>query len=102
MKILLLTQVLPYPPDSGPKVKTWNVIKYLAQYHEVTLASFVRGDQSEDIKQLARYCRAIHTVPMIRNVMHDGAAMAKSWLCGVPFAQRSSLPPSRQEPPRQR
>jgi hypothetical protein len=30
MKVLLLTQVLPYPPDSGPKVKTWNLIKHLA------------------------------------------------------------------------
>jgi hypothetical protein len=52
VKILLLTQVLPYPPDSGPKAKTWNLIKYLAQQHQVTLASFVRGDQSAEIKYL--------------------------------------------------
>ena len=55
MKTLLLTQVLPYPPDSGPKVKTWNVIKYLARRHEVTLVSFVRGDQSAEVRELARY-----------------------------------------------
>ena len=53
MKILLLTQVLPYPPDSGPKVKTWNVIKYLAPRHDVTLVSFVRGDQSAEVAHLA-------------------------------------------------
>ena len=71
MKILLLTQVLPYPPDSGPKVKTWNVLKYLAQHHEVTLVSFVRGDQSEDVHQLRKYCQAVHTVPMVRSAIRD-------------------------------
>ena len=56
MRILLLTQVLPYPPDSGPKIKTWNVLKYLSQYHQVTLISFVRDDQTDDVKQLEIYC----------------------------------------------
>lgn len=85
MKVLLLTQVLPYPPDSGPKVKTLNVLKYLAQHHQVTLVSFVRGDQSADVKQLERYCRAIHTVPMERAVAHDAVAMARSFLTGQPW-----------------
>jgi glycosyltransferase involved in cell wall biosynthesis len=85
VKVLLLTQVLPYPPDSGPKVKTWNVLKYLAQHHEVTLASFVRGDQSDDICHLQRYCYAIHTVPMERGVLRDGLAMARSLLSGQPW-----------------
>ncbi len=85
MKVLLLTQVLPYPPDSGPKVKTLNVLKYLAQYHEVTLVSFVRGDQSAEVKQLERYCRAIHTVPMERAVVHDAVAMARSFLSSQPW-----------------
>ena len=85
MKILLLTQVLPYPPDSGPKVKTWNVIKYLAPRHEVTLASFVRGDQSADVAHLASVCRAVHTVPMERNLAHDGLAAVQSLASGQPW-----------------
>lgn len=60
MNVLLLTQVLPYPPDSGPKVKTWNVLKYLAQHREVTLISFVRGDQSDEARHLAQYGRRVH------------------------------------------
>lgn len=85
MNVLLLTQVLPYPPDSGPKVKTYNVIKYLAQKHQVTLASFVRGDQSEQARHLERYCRAVHTVPMERSAAQDGMAMARSLLTGQPW-----------------
>jgi len=85
MKVLLLTQVLPYPPDSGPKVKTLNVLKYLAGHHEVTLVSFVRGDQSAEVKQLQKYCCAIHTAPMTRGVHHDAMAMARSLLTGQPW-----------------
>lgn len=85
MKVLLLTQVLPYPPDSGPKVKTWNVLKYLTQHHEVTLASFVRGDQSAEIKHLEQYCHAVHTVPMERSPLLDGQALVRSLLNGQPW-----------------
>jgi len=85
MKVLLLTQVLPYPPDSGPKVKTWNVLKYLAQRHEVTLVSFVRGDQSDDIAHLEKYCHAVHTIPMERGKLRDGLAMTRSLLSGQPW-----------------
>ena len=85
MRTLLLTQVLPYPPDSGPKVKTWNVLKYLSHRHEVTLVSFVRGDQSADVAHLAPYCRAIHTVPIERGVTHDGWAMVRSLMGRQPW-----------------
>lgn len=83
--ILFLTQVLPYPPDSGPKIKTWNVIKYLGQHHNLTLVSFVRGDQSSDIEHLRKYCHAIYTVPMRRGVFLDGWAMVKSLFTRMPW-----------------
>jgi glycosyltransferase involved in cell wall biosynthesis len=85
MKVLLLTQVLPYPPDSGPKVKTWNVLKYLAREHEVTLVSFVRGDQSADVEHLRKYCRAVYSVPMQRGAAYDALALARSFITGAPW-----------------
>jgi polysaccharide biosynthesis protein PslH len=85
MKILLLTQVLPYPPDSGPKVKTWNLIKYLSNFHQVTLVSFVRGDQSADVSTLEQYCEAVHTVPMERGPVQDARYMLQSFITRQPF-----------------
>lgn len=85
MKVLLLTQVLPYPPDSGPKVKTWNVLRFLAQEHDITLVSFVRGDQRHDVAHLERYCDSVHTVPMGRGMLYDGAAAAHSLVSGLPW-----------------
>jgi hypothetical protein len=29
MRILFLSQLVPYPPDAGPKVRSYNVIRYL-------------------------------------------------------------------------
>ena len=50
MRILFLTQIIPYPPDAGPKVKTWHVLRYLVDRgHEVTLASFVRAEEREHL-----------------------------------------------------
>ncbi len=85
MNVLLLTQVLPYPPDCGPKVKTWNVFRYLCERHEVTLASFVRCDQLADVAHLRSYCQAVHTVPIERGVVRDGLAMVRSLLTGQPW-----------------
>jgi glycosyltransferase involved in cell wall biosynthesis len=85
MNVLMLTQVLPYPPDSGPKIKTYNVIKYLAKRHRLTLVSFVRGDQSEAVHRLEQYCQVVHTIPMKRSAVRDGIAVARSLLTGRPW-----------------
>ena len=85
MKVLLLTQVLPYPPDSGPKVKTFYVLKYLARQHQVTLVSFVRGDQIEHIQELKAYCQEIYTVPMRRSLVMNLAALGKSLVGNNPW-----------------
>jgi polysaccharide biosynthesis protein PslH len=85
MKILLLTQVLPYPPDSGPKIKTYNLIKFLAMRHEITLVSYVRGDQSLDVEHLKRYCREVFTVPIQRGIFRDALALVKSLLSNDPW-----------------
>src|SRR5512139_2114438 len=85
MRVLLLTQVLPYPPDSGAKVKTWNWIKFVADRHELTLISFVRGDQSADVRRLARYCRSIHTVPIRRGWLRDTSSLLASMARRRPF-----------------
>ena len=45
MRILVLTQVVVYPADAGPKVKTLQVLRYLAAQHEVIYCTFVRSEQ---------------------------------------------------------
>jgi glycosyltransferase involved in cell wall biosynthesis len=88
VNVLLLTQVLPFPPDSGPKVKTWNLIKWLARRHDVTLASFVRRETARELDALRRHCRVVHAVPMRRGALRDAGFLAASLASGEPFLMR--------------
>ncbi|MHB1415120.1 MAG: glycosyltransferase [Chloroflexota bacterium] len=86
MRVLLLTQIVPYPPDSGPKIKTYNVLRYLAQRHEVHLASFSRSPQEEaNARSLRQLCASVTTVPLRRSRLRDIAFFARSTVTGRPF-----------------
>lgn len=86
MRVLLLTQVLPYPPDSGPKVKTYYVLRYLAQHHQVTLVSFVRDtDKPDHIRHLETWCERVITVPITRSKLDDLRFLGQSLLTGQPW-----------------
>ena len=86
LRILLLTQLLPYPPDSGPKVKTFHLLKYLAQRHRMTLVSFVRSEQEAKLaRDLETMCEAVYTTPMPRSRWRDGWHLLRSTLSGQSF-----------------
>ena len=86
MRILFLSQVLPYPVDAGPKMRSYFVLRYLAQKHEVTLLTFVRDtDQPQNIAHLDELCHAVHTVPMHRSRLRDAKFLAQSLLTRAPF-----------------
>jgi polysaccharide biosynthesis protein PslH len=86
MHILFLTQILPYPPDSGPKVKTWNVLKYLSQQgYKITLVSFVRSEELPFVEEVQKICNKVHTVSMKRSRIKDIGYFIRSQFSGRPF-----------------
>lgn len=86
MKILMLTQIVPFPPDSGPKVKTYSTLRYLAQRHDVHLLSFARSSAEEDAaRQLRSLCASATTIPIKRSSIRDALYLAKSVMSGRPF-----------------
>lgn len=86
MRILLLTQIIPYPPDAGPKVKTWHVLRYLVgQGHQVILASFVRPEEEPFVPEVQKVCKQVYTVPIRRSRLADIGYWLKSNLTGRPF-----------------
>jgi len=97
MHILFLTQILPYPPDSGPKVKTWHVLKYLSQSgHKITLASFIRPEEEPFIETVQGICSQVHVVPIKRSRFADIGYLLRSQLSGRPFLiERDDIPAMR-------
>jgi len=85
--ILLLTQVLPYPLDAGPKVRAYTMLRHLAQRHAVTLVSFVRpDDRPEHVAHLRGIAAAVHTVPIRRSAAANGVAEVRGLFTGLPVA----------------
>ena len=86
MKLLFLTQVLPYPLDAGPKVRAYYVLRYLATRHDVTLLSFVRAtDTPAALAHLRTFCADVRTVPMARSRLKDVGFLLKSLALRRPF-----------------
>jgi polysaccharide biosynthesis protein PslH len=86
MRILFLTQIVPYPPDAGPKVKTWNVLRHLASGgHQITLVTFVRPEEEQFLPVLRELCSAVYPIPLHRSRLADIGYLGLSYLKQTPF-----------------
>jgi len=64
MNILALSDWFPYPPDNGARMRLHNLLRQLAQRHEIVLLSFT-GDipSALHMDAVRTYCREIEYVP---------------------------------------
>ncbi len=94
MRILFLCQLVPYPPDSGPKIRAYYVLRYLARKHRVTLLAFRRSDDDPTaIQHLSSICEAVHTVTLQRSRWRDLVALITSIFLHTPLViQRDAYP----------
>jgi len=64
MRILFLSSWFPYPPNNGSKLRIYNLLRGLAQHHEVTLLSFANvPDADPDTHVLRALCHEVQVVP---------------------------------------
>jgi hypothetical protein len=47
MRILVLTQRFPFPPDRGDRIRSFHILRHLARRHEISLASLTDEDIDE-------------------------------------------------------
>ena len=73
MKILYIAHRIPYPPNKGDKIRSFNEIKHLSSSHKVDLICL--ADNLDDLKfksNLEKYCRRVC-------VQHFKISQAKLW-----------------------
>lgn len=86
MRILFLTQIVPYPPDAGPRAKTWQVLRYLAsQNHEVHLVTFCRQYELPHLDHLKTVCASVTPVFLRRSRIKDLGYFVRSILANRSF-----------------
>lgn len=64
MQILWLNAGLLLPLDKGGKLRTWHLMRHLAQRHDITYVSFADPSATEaDREGMREVCRELHVVP---------------------------------------
>ncbi len=60
-ELLFLAHRIPYPPDKGDKIRSWNILKGLAEHYRVHLGCFVDSrDDLQYIDHLRAVCDQCH------------------------------------------
>jgi polysaccharide biosynthesis protein PslH len=63
MRILFLAHRIPYPPNKGEKIRSYNILNYLRKRHEVHLATLI--DDPRDLGHVA------HVSALVANLVYD-------------------------------
>lgn len=63
--LLLLVHRMPYPPNKGDKIRSWHLLKHLAQRYRVHLATFVDdADDWQHVPAVQAVCASSHFAPL--------------------------------------
>ena len=63
--LLFLSHRIPYPPNKGDKIRSWNILKYLARSYRIHLGAFV--DDPQDLRyrdKLESMCASVYLPPL--------------------------------------
>ena len=85
MRIFFVCRRVPFPPDRGDKIATFNEIRHLSARHEVHV--FCLGDGSQDldnIPELRKYARSVTAAPV--NALTIKLRALKALLTGEPLS----------------
>src|SRR5215831_7838004 len=89
MRILFLTETVPFPLDSGGRIKTFHTLRILSREHEVHCHAFIRNEAQRAYERELRSCCQTLTLHVKRRSILDEA---RSWLTGyasgTPFLVR--------------
>jgi sugar transferase (PEP-CTERM/EpsH1 system associated) len=59
--LLYLTHRIPYPPNKGDKIRSYHLLKYLAQHYHVHLGTFIDDpDDWQYVNTVSKLCKETH------------------------------------------
>ncbi len=79
--LLYLVHRIPYPPNKGDKVRSFNILRQLARRHRVYLGTFVdHPDDRQHVAALSQWCEDVHVVEL--NPLRSRLASLRGLLTG--------------------
>ncbi len=68
-ELLFIAHRIPYPPNKGDKIRSWNILKYLTQHFRVHLGCFIDDPEDEKYRPtLEAICESCKFVRLMRPV----------------------------------
>src|SRR5215469_14193707 len=83
--LLFLSQRLPYPPNKGEKITSFNIVRHLNKRFAIHIGTFI--DTQEDVPEIERlrpYCASMHVSRISKPWAWGPAALR--WLGGAPLS----------------
>jgi len=87
MRVLMVTLGLPYPPDSGTRIRDFNILRQLSSRFKVCLCSLLTEELPPNSEELRQYCETIETFRP-SSAFAPWAALFRGWGHSRPLATR--------------
>jgi sugar transferase (PEP-CTERM/EpsH1 system associated) len=83
--VLFLCQRLPFPPNKGEKITSFNIVRHLARRFDVHVGTFVDAEEDlPEIEGLRPYCASLHVERIVKPWAWGPAVLR--WLGGSPLS----------------
>jgi sugar transferase (PEP-CTERM/EpsH1 system associated) len=87
MRILFITDYLPYPLISGDRIRNYNLIRRIARQHQVSLVGFLQTpDEAGGVSHMQEFCHRVEVVDLRRrHRLARVPGLLRYVLAGIPF-----------------
>lgn len=93
-ELLFLAHRIPYPPNKGDKIRSWNILKYLSQHFRVHLGCFIDDPNDElhrpTLEAICESCKFVRLNPPIARLRSLSALLYGSPLT-LPYFWNADL-----------
>lgn len=87
MNILIVCRELPYPPDAGYKIRTFNLIKGISKRNSISLVCYEGSETQEGyVREMKEYCEFVKLVKREdKSKIKQLPGLAKDLISGLPW-----------------
>src|SRR5262245_31863782 len=93
-ELLFLCHRIPYPPNKGDKIRSFNILRYLAARYAVHLGAFVDDpDDWQHLPALRELCASVNLVPLPRRgaLLRSATGLLTGEPLGLPYYRDRNL-----------
>lgn len=82
-KVLFITNQLPYPPSTGGKIKSWNLVKYLSLHFQLSICSLIKNEEKNDESKMLENLDLVFYYSEQLDIPRSASSLLKSYLKGI-------------------